>query len=201
MPSRRLRSFALLRPAAVVLTAACASAGVPREAPPAPGASGTTDVVSARLSTTGSDDATRLLSYNVETAYTVTLTGTTSQALDAAAQAYATLFERRPEVVDAERRVSSGLLRSMSTIAGERPAVWFDCGQDAQGIDRANSHRITMQARTTVKSAPGGQVTLETYLSGEARTMTTSGEPFPCRSTGRLEKRLHAEAAKRLTVK
>lgn len=201
MPTPPIPRPALLLPI-VLLAGACASGGGPREDAPPPGTSGTTDVVSARLSTTGSDDATRLLSYNVETAYTVTLAATPQQATDAAALVHGALFDRRPAVSDGPPRlVESGPLRSMSTIAGERLAVWFDCGQDAQGMDRANSHRVTLLVRTTIRPAPGGQAALETYLGGEARSLTVNTEPFPCRSTGRLEQRLHAEVARRLTAK
>jgi hypothetical protein len=80
---------------------------------------------------------------------------------------------------------------SVRRIEGQRLSRFVDCGSGITARPNADAYAVTLQVVTELRPGPGpGQTTVESWLTGSARPVETSGGTVGCTSKGTLEVRI-----------
>ena len=74
-------------------------------------------------------------------------------------------------------------------IEGQRLSLFLDCGRSPTGGDLADSYQVYFWMSARVLARPGGS-RVETLVQANARPRDRGGEPVPCNTRGRLERRV-----------
>jgi len=92
--------------------------------------------------------------------------------------------------VDQTHQISAKNTRVRGRLGKMRASQIVTCGADVTGDDKANSYELLLDVASAVGTAPNNQTTIVTMVTGNARPMSTSGDPVRCVTTGQLERRI-----------
>jgi hypothetical protein len=92
--------------------------------------------------------------------------------------------------VDQTRQIAAKNAHLRGHLGKIRLSQIITCGTDITGDDKANAYEVSLDVQTALSPAPDGQTNVQTMVTGQAKPMSTSGEPVRCVSTGSLEKRI-----------
>lgn len=95
-------------------------------------------------------------------------------------------------LIDDAHRIGFRGQRVRGKLGGLAVKRIVDCGQDQAGRDRADSYEVTLDYES-VAAAYDGNTAVYSLVTGDARPVSTGGDPVRCVSTGRLEERVHEE--------
>jgi hypothetical protein len=95
------------------------------------------------------------------------------------------------ELVRAERRIAVNAFEPRR-IEGERPSRFLDCGRGPTGGEYADGYQVHLwiESRLVAAASDPARVTVQSKLTANARPRAVSGNPVPCSSLGRLERRI-----------
>lgn len=68
---------------------------------------------------------------------------------------------------------------------------YLECGADVTGLAHADTYAVTLTVLSRVAPAGDSASLVVTQVAARARSMSTSGNPVNCASTGRLEQAIH----------
>jgi hypothetical protein len=121
-----------------------------------------------------------------------TVAASRARTFTAVVDAYRTLKIPLALVDSAGGRVGNWGYRKSGSMAGRQMSAWLSCGESMTG-QIADEYRITLWIYTTVAARGADSVTVSSALVAGATSIEgASRQPMPCRSTGRLEARLHS---------
>lgn len=92
--------------------------------------------------------------------------------------------------VDQTHQIGAKGARARGHLGKLRMSQILTCGRDVTGDDKANSYEVSLDVTSALSPAADDQTTIMTLVQGNARPMSTSGDPVRCASTGLLEKRI-----------
>jgi hypothetical protein len=188
------------RPSTLVLAlalvaAGCASGGGSARPTPVYTTIPEGEIVEGRL--LGTDVGSTALSYSVRSAIPGPVDALPGPTFTAVQLAYENLELPIAAIDTLNGRVLTAPIQKSGRFVGEKLSKWVDCGQDAQGFERADSYRITMRIGTSVgRKAENGKTTIQTLVTADARGAGVRTDRFDCRTTGELEKRILEETRK-----
>jgi hypothetical protein len=95
------------------------------------------------------------------------------------------------ELVSADRRIAV-VAHQPRRIDGQPPSRFLDCGRGLTAGEYADAYQVYLSVETRLVAAPSdpSSATVQSKLSANARPRAVSGNPVPCFSLGRLERRI-----------
>ena len=183
--ARVTRTLAIM---AGLLSAACASGGSGGSGAAPGGATTPNQIDPARVEVghLGSDVEIVRETYSTRS----TLTGEMEALWGALPEVYEILGIPVEYSDPSARRMGNERL-SVRRIEGQRLSRFVDCGSGITARPNADAYAVTLQVVTELRPGPGpGQTTVESWLTGSARPVETSGGTVGCTSKGTLEVRI-----------
>jgi hypothetical protein len=103
------------------------------------------------------------------------------------------------ELVSAERRIGV-VAHQPRRIEGQALSRFLDCGRGPTGGEYADTYQVYLWVETRLVASPSdpSSVTVQSKLTANARPRAVSGNPVPCKSLGRLERRINELVRARL---